>query len=90
LTAAPPEATRFVAHQKTPSHAKEHRNKARVDRIRARPPQHALTAPGAVAKALKIGRAAGLSGAPRRDAYKAGVKLIPDAKEKFDPWRNAR
>jgi hypothetical protein len=24
------------------------------------------------------------------DAYKAGVKLIPDAKEKFDPWRNAR
>ena len=24
------------------------------------------------------------------DANKAGLKLIPDAKEKFDPWRNAR
>ena len=24
------------------------------------------------------------------DAYKAGLKLIPDAKERFDPWRNAR
>jgi len=24
------------------------------------------------------------------DAYKAGLKMIPDAKEKFDPWRNAR
>jgi hypothetical protein len=24
------------------------------------------------------------------DAYKAGLKIIPDAKEKFDPWRNAR
>ena len=24
------------------------------------------------------------------DAYKAGLKVIPDAKEKFDPWRNAR
>jgi hypothetical protein len=24
------------------------------------------------------------------DAYKAGLKMIPDAKEKFDPWKNAR
>jgi hypothetical protein len=24
------------------------------------------------------------------DAYKAGLKAIPDAKEKYDPWRNAR
>ena len=24
------------------------------------------------------------------DAYKAGLKIIPDAKEKYDPWRNAR
>jgi hypothetical protein len=24
------------------------------------------------------------------DAYKAGLKLIPDAKDKFDPWRNTR
>jgi nitrate reductase cytochrome c-type subunit len=24
------------------------------------------------------------------DAYKAGLKTIPDAKEKYDPWRNAR
>jgi hypothetical protein len=24
------------------------------------------------------------------DAYKAGLKVIPDAKEKFDPWRNVR
>jgi hypothetical protein len=24
------------------------------------------------------------------DAYKAGLKLIPDARDKFDPWRNAR
>jgi hypothetical protein len=24
------------------------------------------------------------------DAYKAGLKTIPDAKEKFDPWKNAR
>jgi hypothetical protein len=24
------------------------------------------------------------------DAYKTGLKAIPDAKEKFDPWRNAR
>ncbi len=24
------------------------------------------------------------------DGYKAGLKAIPDAKEKFDPWRNAR
>jgi len=24
------------------------------------------------------------------EAYKAGLKRIPDAKEKFDPWKNAR
>jgi hypothetical protein len=24
------------------------------------------------------------------DAYKAGLKMIPDAKEKYDPWKNAR
>jgi hypothetical protein len=24
------------------------------------------------------------------EAYKAGLKAIPDAKEKYDPWRNAR
>ena len=24
------------------------------------------------------------------DAYTAGLKAIPDAKEKSDPWRNAR
>ena len=24
------------------------------------------------------------------DAYKAGVKMIPDPKEKYDPWKNAR
>jgi hypothetical protein len=24
------------------------------------------------------------------EAYKAGLKSIPDAKEKFDPWKNAR
>ena len=24
------------------------------------------------------------------DAYKAGLKTIPDAKEKFDPWKSAR
>ena len=24
------------------------------------------------------------------DAYKTGLKAILDAKEKFDPWRNAR
>jgi hypothetical protein len=24
------------------------------------------------------------------NGYKAGLKAIPDAKEKFDPWRNAR
>jgi hypothetical protein len=24
------------------------------------------------------------------DAYKAGLKAIPDAKEKYDPWKNAR
>ena len=24
------------------------------------------------------------------DAYKAGLKTIPDAKEKFDPWKNTR
>jgi hypothetical protein len=24
------------------------------------------------------------------DAYKAGLKTIPDAKEKYDPWKNAR
>ena len=24
------------------------------------------------------------------DAYKAGLKMIPDAKEKYDPWQNAR
>jgi len=24
------------------------------------------------------------------DAYRAGLKAIPDAKEKLDPWRNAR
>ena len=24
------------------------------------------------------------------DAYKAGLKMIPDPKEKFDPWKNAR
>jgi hypothetical protein len=24
------------------------------------------------------------------DSYKAGLKMIPDAKEKFDPWKNAR
>ena len=24
------------------------------------------------------------------DAYKAGVKMIPDTKEKYDPWKNAR
>jgi hypothetical protein len=24
------------------------------------------------------------------DAYKAGLKRIPDAKEKYDPWKNAR
>jgi hypothetical protein len=23
-------------------------------------------------------------------AYKAGLKMIPDAKEKYDPWKNAR
>jgi hypothetical protein len=24
------------------------------------------------------------------DAYRAGLKMIPDAKEKHDPWKNAR
>jgi Spy/CpxP family protein refolding chaperone len=24
------------------------------------------------------------------DAYKSGLKAIPDAKDKFDPWRNSR
>jgi hypothetical protein len=24
------------------------------------------------------------------DAYKAGLKIIPDANEKYDPWRNVR
>jgi hypothetical protein len=24
------------------------------------------------------------------NAYKAGLKAIPETKEKFDPWRNAR
>ena len=24
------------------------------------------------------------------DAYKAGLNAIPDAKQKFDPWRNTR
>jgi hypothetical protein len=24
------------------------------------------------------------------DAYKTGLKMIPDAKEKYDPWKNAR
>jgi hypothetical protein len=24
------------------------------------------------------------------DAYEAGSKMIPDAKEKYDPWKNAR
>jgi hypothetical protein len=24
------------------------------------------------------------------DAYKAGLKIIPDANEKYDPWRNIR
>jgi hypothetical protein len=24
------------------------------------------------------------------DAYRAGLKVIPDAKEKYDPWKNAR
>ena len=24
------------------------------------------------------------------DAYKTGLKVIPDAKEKYDPWKNAR
>jgi hypothetical protein len=24
------------------------------------------------------------------DAYKAGLKIIPEAKEKYDPWRNVR
>jgi hypothetical protein len=24
------------------------------------------------------------------EAYKAGLKAIPDAKEKYDPWRNTR
>jgi hypothetical protein len=24
------------------------------------------------------------------DAYKAGLKIIPDAQEKYDPWRNVR
>jgi hypothetical protein len=24
------------------------------------------------------------------DAYKSAVKGIPDAKEKYDPWKNAR
>jgi hypothetical protein len=24
------------------------------------------------------------------DAYRAGLKMIPDAKEKYDPWKNAR
>jgi hypothetical protein len=24
------------------------------------------------------------------DAYKAGVSRIPDPKEKYDPWKNAR
>jgi hypothetical protein len=24
------------------------------------------------------------------DAYKAGLQKIPDAKEKYDPWRGAR
>ena len=24
------------------------------------------------------------------DAYKAGLQRIPDAKEKYDPWRGAR
>ncbi len=24
------------------------------------------------------------------DAYKPGLKTIPDAKEKYDPWKNAR
>ena len=24
------------------------------------------------------------------DAYKSGLKRIPDAKEKYDPWKNTR
>jgi hypothetical protein len=24
------------------------------------------------------------------EAYKAGLKKVPDPKEKFDPWKNAR
>jgi nitrate reductase cytochrome c-type subunit len=24
------------------------------------------------------------------DAYKSGLKMIPDAKEKYDPWKNTR
>jgi hypothetical protein len=24
------------------------------------------------------------------DAYKAGLKIIPDPNEKYDPWRNLR
>jgi len=24
------------------------------------------------------------------DAYKAGLKMIPDGKEKYDPWKNTR
>jgi hypothetical protein len=24
------------------------------------------------------------------DGYRAGLKMIPDAKEKYDPWKNAR
>jgi hypothetical protein len=24
------------------------------------------------------------------DAYKAGLNTIPDAKQKYDPWKNAR
>jgi hypothetical protein len=24
------------------------------------------------------------------DAYKAGLRMIPDPKEKYDPWKNAR
>jgi len=24
------------------------------------------------------------------DAYKAGLKIIPDANEKYDPWRTVR
>jgi hypothetical protein len=46
--------------RKRPSHAKEHCSNARIDRIRARPQQSALTAPGAQDRAgVGLSRAGG-------------------------------